>query len=164
MTRSTPGLDLTWCCNVCCKPIIALAAITRCWVAAHPRTPHGGARARNRTVNLGIKSPLLCQLSYAGGFCLISETEIFLRTQPPLDHGTAVGFQEMGRRPEFNDEAESAHSIPRVYRAKCRSAPNPHCTQPKARFGWCAVNPDPSTQFGPRRVVSKQNRPGRRGE
>ena len=25
-----------------------------------------GARARNRTVNLGIKSPLLCQLSYAG--------------------------------------------------------------------------------------------------
>ena len=25
-----------------------------------------GARARNRTENLGIKSPLLCQLSYAG--------------------------------------------------------------------------------------------------
>jgi hypothetical protein len=26
---------------------------------------HDGARAGNRTLNLGIKSPLLCQLSYA---------------------------------------------------------------------------------------------------
>src|SRR5579864_5845784 len=28
-------------------------------------TPHFGARAGSRTLNLGIKSPLLCQLSYA---------------------------------------------------------------------------------------------------
>ncbi len=27
--------------------------------------PHFGARAGSRTLNLGIKSPLLCQLSYA---------------------------------------------------------------------------------------------------
>jgi hypothetical protein len=30
------------------------------------RIAYVGARARNRTENLGIKSPLLCQLSYAG--------------------------------------------------------------------------------------------------
>ena len=39
------------------------------------RSPTGGShgeRAGNRTLNLGIKSPLLCQLSYAPGRTLAS--------------------------------------------------------------------------------------------
>ena len=45
--------------------------VDRLWVTRY------GARARNRTVNLGIKSPLLCQLSYAGRiliYCTIEQS------------------------------------------------------------------------------------------
>ena len=70
----------------------------------------------------GFKSPLLCQLSYAGGFLIYS-------TMEQRSH-----FSQWAG-PEKRDEAEPAHSILRVYRAKRQSAPNLHPAQPTARFG-----------------------------
>ena len=40
-------------------------ATTICRPPRRHQVPHAGARAGSRTLNLGIKSPLLCQLSYA---------------------------------------------------------------------------------------------------